>query len=164
MIHHKSISHSNRETPVLQLDYTYTIASGENCDALEAKATLLSVSDSMSDSLGQIVVIKKGPDDWIVRWLTRWIEIQSWSEVFLHPDREHSLMSVCNAVKLKRPESKSHILPAPRGEHKSVGEVERAHGILHGGARAMRFEYARRTQDDIKPGHALYEWLVRRNH
>ena len=51
--------------------------------------------------------------------------------------------------------------PINRAEHQSVGGVERAHQSIQAATRALRTDIRMRTGEDIGPGHALFQWMLR---
>ena len=51
--------------------------------------------------------------------------------------------------------------PINRAEHQSVGGVERAHQSIQAATRALRLDIRTRTGEDIVPGHALFQWMLR---
>ena len=51
--------------------------------------------------------------------------------------------------------------PINRAEHQSVGGVERAHHSIQAATRALRLDIRTRTGEDIVPGHAFFQWMLR---
>ena len=51
--------------------------------------------------------------------------------------------------------------PINRAEHQSVGGVERAHQSFQAATRALRLDIRTRSGEDVVPGHALFQWMLR---
>ena len=51
--------------------------------------------------------------------------------------------------------------PNNRAEHQSVGVVERAHQNIQAATRALGVDIRARIGEDIVPGHALFQWMLR---
>ena len=52
--------------------------------------------------------------------------------------------------------------PINRAEHQSVGGVERVHQSIQAATRTLRTDIRIRTGEDIVLGHALFQWVLRK--
>ena len=56
---------------------------------------------------------------------------------------------------------KTILEPINRAEHQSVGGVDRAHQSIQAAIRALRLNVRTRIGEDVVPGHALFQWMLR---
>ena len=79
----------------------------------------------------------------------------------LRHDNEPAMRQLAVKISTFRHPRTTILEPINRAEHQSVEGVERAHLNLQAATRALRTDLRARTGEDIVPGHALSQWLLR---
>ena len=97
------------------------------------------------------MVSGKSPDNFSVRS----------EKTRLRCDNELAMRLLAEKIAAFRHPRTTILGPISRAEHQSVGGVERAHQSIQAATRALRLDIRTRTGEDIVPGHALFQWMLR---
>ena len=79
----------------------------------------------------------------------------------LRYDNELAMRLLAEKIAAFRHPRTTILEPISRAEHQSVGGVERAHQSIQAATRALRLDIRARTGEDVVPGHALFQWMLR---
>ena len=117
------------------MDFQFISGVAVWCPEAQAKATVLTMVD-----------MDNSPDNFMVRSTSSFVD------------------------KLRAEKTRNCYLPSPRttilepinrAEHQSVGGVEQAHQSIQAATRPLRVDIRAKTGEDIVPGHALFQWMLR---
>ena len=129
------------------------------CVVSRGTATELTMVDMDSGYVG--VLSGKIPDNFTVRSSSSFVVKLRADKTRLRYDNELAMRLLAEKVAAFRHPRTTILEPINRAEHQSVGGVERAHQSIQTATRALRLDIRARTGEDILPGHALFQWMLR---
>ena len=131
------------------------------CPEAQAKATALTMVDTNSGCVGVLMVSGKSPDNFTMRSSSSFVPKLRAEKTRLRCDNEPAMRSLAEKVAALRHPRTTILEPINCAEHNSVGRFERAHQNIQTATRALRLDIRTRTGEDVVPGHALFQWMLR---
>ena len=161
----KSDSHTqvkyDSEIACVQMDFQFISGVAVWCPEAQAKATVLTMVDMDSGYVGVLMVSGKSPENFTVRSSSSFVEKLRAEKTRLRYDNEPAMRLLAEKIAAFRHPRTTILEPINRAEHQSVGGVERAHQSIQAATRALRLDIRTRTGEDVVPGHALFQWMLR---
>ena len=143
------------------MDFQFISGVAVWCPEAQAKATVLTMVDMDSGYVGVLMVSGKSPDNFTVRSSSSFVVKLRAEKARLRYDNEPAMRLLAEKIAAFRHPRTTILEPINRAEHQSVGGVERAHQSIQAATRALRLDIRTRTGEDIVPGHALFQWMLR---
>ena len=117
--------------------------------------------DMDSGYVGVLMVSGKSPDNFTGRSSSSFVDKLRAEKTRLRYDNEPARRLLAEKIAAFRHPRTTILEPINRAEHQSVGGVERAHQSIQAATRALRLDIRTRTGEDVVPGHALFQWMLR---
>ena len=149
------------EIPCVQMDFQVISGVAVWCPEVQAKATVLTMVDMDSGYVGVLMVSGKSPDNFTVRSSSSFVDELRAEKTRLRYDNEPAMRLLAEKIAAFRHPRTTILGPINRAEHQSVGGVERARQSIQAATRALRLDIRTRTREDVVPGHALFQWMLR---
>ena len=117
--------------------------------------------DMDSGYVGVLMVSGKSPDNFTVRSSSSFVDKLRAEKTRLRCDNGPAVRLLAEKIAAFRHPRTTVLDPNKRAEHQSVGGVERAHQSIQAATRALRLDIRAKAGEDIVPGHALLQWMLR---
>ena len=150
----------NREIPCVQMDSQFISSVAVWCPEAQGKATVLTMVE-MDSGYGVLMVSGKSPDNFNSEVFVFMCNKLRPEKARLRYDNEPAMRLLAEKIAAFRHPRTTILEPINRAEHQSVGGVERAHQSIQATTRALRLDIRTRTVEDVVPGHALFQWMLR---
>ena len=133
---------------MVQVDYSFLT---EKVNGKSLSETVLSAIDVTTGMVATCVVQEKGPGDYAVNEIRRFVLEVGRSQGILQSDQEPAIRARCNLAASKAGMS---VRLAPAYSHQSQGNVERWHRELQA-VRVFKEVVVNNYEIDVEPGHPL---------
>ena len=140
----------------MKMDFQFISGVAVWCPEAQAKATVLTMVDMDSGYVGVLMVSGKSPDNFTVRSSSSFVDKLRAEKTRLRYDNEPAMRLLAEKIA-----STTILEPINRAEHQSVVGAERAHQSIQAATRVLRLDIRTKTGEDVVPGHALFQWMLR---
>ena len=152
------------EIPCVQMDFQFISGVAVWCPEAQTKGTVLTMVDMNTGYVGVLMLSGKSPDNFTVRSSSSFVDKWRAEKTRLRYENELAMRLLAEKIAAVRHPRTTILEPINRAEHQSGGGVESAHQSVQAATRALRMDIRARTGEDIVPGDALFQWMVRHAH
>ena len=139
------------EIPRVQMDFQFISGVAVWSPEAQAKATVLTMVDMDSGYVGVLMVSGKSPDNFAVRSSSSFVDKLRTEKTRLRYDNEPAMRLLAEKIAAFR-HPRTTILQSTR-----VLEELKEHTRVF----KLRLDIPTRTGEDVAPGHALFQWMLR---